>query len=344
VPATPGRFDRVSVAKSCPPYEGAPVSEHGAKAKVLNSTVLEVASGLLFIFLAASLATGSIVEALASAMKWRSNTLLSGVKDLMNDDAFTGLAKDLYEHALINPRGSGEPAPTTKPPAYIDPKQFANALMDITGLISAGEIAGTPPTVAQLRAAVDAAVPATTNKQINNLLQGMILRGAGDLDHIRTELAVWFDNAMDRVSGHYKRITQLVNFVLALLLCVSLNIDTVRIATTLWGQPALVQAAHITGNPVGSADALHTIEATFPIGWPNGQWFTKWGPALGTQDAVPVRMGKADYRQAILGWLITALTTLFGAPFWFDVLQSVVRLKGSGPSPGEKQTQRAAAA
>jgi hypothetical protein len=315
----------------------------------LNSTVLEVASGLLFIFLAASLATGSIVEALASAMKWRSNTLLSGVKDLMNDDAFTGLAQDLYEHALINPRGSGEPAPTTKPPAYIDPKQFANALMDITGMISAGGIAGTPPTVAQLRAAVDAAVPATTNKQINILLQGMILRGAGDLDQIRTELAVWFDNAMDRVSRHYKRITQLVNFVLALLLCVSLNIDTVRIATTLWGQPALVQAAQITENPVGSADALHMIEATFPIGWPNGQWFTKWGPAkwgpaLGTQDAVPVRMGIADYGQAILGWLITALSTLFGAPFWFDALQCVVRLKGSGPSPGEKQTQRAAAA
>jgi hypothetical protein len=39
---------------------------------------------------------------------------------------------------------------------------------------------------------------------------------------------------------------------------------------------------------------------------------------------------------AIVGWVITAFSTLFGAPFWFDLLQTVVRLKGSGPSPEEK--------
>jgi hypothetical protein len=37
------------------------------------------------------------------------------------------------------------------------------------------------------------------------------------------------------------------------------------------------------------------------------------------------------------GWLVTALATLFGAPFWFDVLQSVTRLKGAGPSPMERK-------
>jgi len=42
------------------------------------------------------------------------------------------------------------------------------------------------------------------------------------------------------------------------------------------------------------------------------------------------------------GWLITAFATLFGAPFWFDALQQIVRLKGSGPSPSEKGTNAAA--
>jgi hypothetical protein len=40
----------------------------------------------------------------------------------------------------------------------------------------------------------------------------------------------------------------------------------------------------------------------------------------------------------LVGWLLTAVATLFGAPFWYDLLQQFVRLKGSGPSPAEKQS------
>jgi len=46
----------------------------------------------------------------------------------------------------------------------------------------------------------------------------------------------------------------------------------------------------------------------------------------------------------VAGWLITAFAALFGAPFWFDTLQQFVRLKGSGPSPLEKQNNTGAAA
>ena len=45
----------------------------------------------------------------------------------------------------------------------------------------------------------------------------------------------------------------------------------------------------------------------------------------------------------LVGWLITAIATLFGAPFWFDLLQTVIRLKGTGPSPQEKRNESAAA-
>ena len=35
----------------------------------------------------------------------------------------------------------------------------------------------------------------------------------------------------------------------------------------------------------------------------------------------------------VAGWLITAGTTLFGAPFWFDLLQRAVQLRGTGAKP-----------
>jgi len=35
----------------------------------------------------------------------------------------------------------------------------------------------------------------------------------------------------------------------------------------------------------------------------------------------------------LLGGLVTAAATLFGAPFWFDALEKLGRVKGTGPSP-----------
>jgi hypothetical protein len=50
----------------------------------------------------------------------------------------------------------------------------------------------------------------------------------------------------------------------------------------------------------------------------------------------------------ILGWVVVAGAALFGAPFWFDVLQRFVQLRGTGPTPDEnaadQSAKRAAAA
>jgi hypothetical protein len=139
-------------------------------------------------------------------------------------------------------------------------------------------------------------------------------------------LIAWFDNAMDRVSGWYKRWTQLIGFIIALILAAALNIDAVEVGTVLWEQPKLaadvVKAS--TSTSADDAKLLHSLDTTFPVGWP-----LKSDETLGI---------------AFVGWLITALSTLFGAPFWFDLLQTVIRLKGSGPSPKEKVDEKGAAA
>jgi hypothetical protein len=91
---------------------------------MFNSTVLDVAIGLIFTFLAISIAVSAIVEMFASAMKWRSSTLLSGIKDLLNDPDFSGLALAIYNHALVNPQDAGtakNEKEVVNPPAYMEP-------------------------------------------------------------------------------------------------------------------------------------------------------------------------------------------------------------------------------
>jgi hypothetical protein len=84
------------------------------------------------------------------------------------------------------------------------------------------------------------------------------------------------------------------------------------------------------------------MEAGLPIGWPQDHF---WQVSDGHGDwrwlwpyNTPTRLDGS-----LLGGLITAIAALFGAPFWFDALQTITRLKGSAPSPDEKKKNRAAA-
>jgi len=331
---------------------------------MFSSVILDVAIGLIFCFLTVSLVASAVLEALSSVMTWRSKDLRQGIQQMVNDPGFTGLALDLYQHAAINPRGSLTGAALAqnknavdlaRPPAYIASAQFAAALMDILGLSTAGQ-----PT-AVLQASVDAKLPPrvdakqpAANPQIHALVSGIVQRAGGDLTVIKTELAGWFDNAMDRLSGAYKRKTQLVSFLVALILSATLNIDSVRVAHELWNHPALAEdlklppevappapndgsAASVTGTKAGAntnAQAgermIGVLDKHLPVGWP-------------AEVASPLQ-DPSRWFAMLFGWLITAVAALFGAPFWFDTLQSIVRLKGAGPSPAEKVEGRAASA
>jgi hypothetical protein len=85
---------------------------------------------------------------------------------------------------------------------------------------------------------------------------------------------------------------------------------------TLWQQPGL--AAHLKDAPAALDPAVIDALMALPIGW------TKFPPVL-----------NADFALQVSGWLITATTALFGAPFWFDLMQRVVRMRATGAKPEE---------
>jgi hypothetical protein len=329
---------------------------------MFGSAILDVAAGIVFGFLAVSLFTSAAVEAINSILNARTKNLRTGVMALVNDPSFTGLAKDLYQHALINPLGPGGADPTKNAPAYIDKTQFAEALLDITGLSAASpEAAAQAPGVeaaAQLKSRIDALnaeVAKIKDPQIKQLLEGIVTRSAGDIGRVKVEVANWFDNGMDRLSGHFKRRTQVMTFFIALVTAFVVNLDTIRVGTLLWEQPALAEKLKLISVKPSDPTSVDQVIATgqqaiaaidgmvqngLPVGWPPGH-FLDIQDRPGHWQAFWVASPSIWYR-SVLGWFITAVAALFGAPFWFDTLQSIVRLKGSGPSPAEKATGRAA--
>lgn len=326
---------------------------------MFGSTILDVAAGVVFGFLAISLFTSAAVEAINSALKLRATSLLSGIQTLVNDPNFTGLAKQLYQHAAISPFGpgaassnGGDPFKVKKNlPSYIDKWQFARALLDVTGLSAmtpadAGQAPGP-----QAIAALNAQIAKIADPQIQQLLQGIVARTSGDLKLVEKQVADWFDYGMDRLSGTFKRRTQVFTFLTALPIAFIFNMDAIRIGTLLWEHPTLAEGLKIPTlpsdllqgkQPATEEQAVAVLngmaQADLPVGWApghflevtngQGQWVSLWSPAT--------------IFSSLLGWIITAAAALFGAPFWFDTLQSIVRLKGSGPSPAEKADGRAA--
>ena len=64
----------------------------------------------------------------------------------------------------------------------------------------------------------------------------------------------------------------------------------------------------------GAKQALDAL-FTLPVGW----------------DHAPASVGAGLF--LFCGWLVTAISVLFGAPFWFDLLQRLVNLRGTGRKP-----------
>ena len=92
--------------------------------------------------------------------------------------------------------------------------------------------------------------------------------GVTNIDQIvvktRSEFEQWFIDAMDRLSGTYKRKAQLVSFLIGFILAILLNVDTINAATTLWREPTLRQAivAQATTNSTLSEQSGSTSSST----------------------------------------------------------------------------------
>jgi hypothetical protein len=150
-------------------------------------------------------------------------------------------------------------------------------------------------------------------------------KAGGDVERFRTEAEAWYDQAMDRLSGWYKRRTQLWLWIIGLAFAVILNVDTLGVAQSLWSDQTLRQlltdqaqnasAAHVSVNQ--ATHQLHDLP--LPLGW--------GGAAGGLPETGP------DWGLKAVGVLLTAAAVSMGAPFWFDSLSKLSQLRNTGPKP-----------
>ena len=295
---------------------------------------LQFAVSLIFVYLLLSALSSAIQEIVANLAKWRSNTLETAITNMLGDSSF----KDkIYQHALL--KGIWRPnwlfmeVKKVHKPAYISSNMFAQAVQD-------------------LRTTPGATLPAVTQQVLD-----AVVKGATNAEEEKKKIEHWFDDAMDGVSGWYKRKANAWLWVISALVCVALNADTISVGKILWNDPtaraAVSEAAknyatHKAANDAGTnattpaevKDELSRVtkarddleKLPVPLGWCK-------------RDCLPDdprRPPTAFYPLLLkfIGLLISVLAVSQGAPFWFDLLQKAVNLRLAGDPPPDSRAQK----
>jgi len=316
---------------------------------VFGSTVLEVAVGVVFVYLSLSLVCTAANELIASLVAWRGRNLATGIRNLLNYRDNEELFRGIYSHALFQSLYRDR----SKLPSYIPPRTFALALLD--RVVPAGSAARN--SLDGMRGAVrEAAAQKVIDKQVSDTLlvliddaENAIKETVTDVGKARTAFSLvqervetWFNDSMERVAGWYKRKTQALIFALALVFTFALNVDSIMITkrlssdTTL--RAAVIGAAEKSAQPPGQEGVEARTTAAYQAIVKNQTALQSLGLPLGWADRQNWPQGEGwplywDWLSKVMGLLVTAGAASLGAPFWFDMLSKVVSVRSAGEKP-----------
>lgn len=320
---------------------------------LFGSTALEVAIGMIFVYLLMSLLCSALGEFIEAILKFRARDLERGIRHLL---ATPQLAEDFFNNPIIKPFHTG------RMPSYIPARSFSLALWNMaTAAVerTPAAIAGVTSDLRLMRSAITQLPASELPDDLRGVLVALIDEAGDDFNRARTNIEEWYNDAMDRVSGRYKRRMHIILLVLGLVLSVGMNVDSVNILNTLSHDGELRKAVGAAAeNYAGttleaggdeaqgatgaqSADAGQRfeeavgrinrirgeiIELGLPIGW-------SWEALAEDPRGLPANFG--GWALKIAGFILTALAVSQGAPFWFDLLNKFIVVR-STVKPREK--------
>lgn len=180
-------------------------------------------------------------------------------------------------------------------------------------------------------------------------------------NQIKQEISTDFNEMMDRTSGWYKKRTQLVLFIIGMIIAVSFDADTFDMYRALSNNPeaqrevlALADRFVAAESPENFAtqaganaeeqllelrkkanlllaDEIDGLNSALGFGRAS---FPEKVPAA--EAGTPVTMKQVIFFRGskFFGWLVTALAISLGSTFWFDILKQLINIRNAGVKPG----------
>jgi len=334
------------------------------------SAALDVAIGLVLMYLVLSLFCTTINESIASFLKLRAATLHSALEEMIDDPNVRAL---FYNNGLIDGArvaanagavartdgpAEGEPPPAppaaagaglldkitgiattwrAKHPSYLSGRSVAMAL--IGSLDSTNAI----PAISE----VEDTVKNLPDSNIRDALAAALAQANGDVNKLRDSISAWYDDSMARLSGAYKRYLKVISIVIGLAVAAAVNADTLQVAKALWTNPVLRSEAVDMAAKVNASKSavLASTNCTQPTGGDaNDAAHQAYNLCALNESVMALPIGwtgplPCDFQfwlWKVLGILLTAIALSLGAPFWFDLLAQFMNLRGSGDKPASE--------
>src|ERR1051325_6618012 len=181
---------------------------------MLGLDTLDVAIGLVFVYLMVSFVCSAAAEAVELIFKQRPKKLYDGITELLGSQ----WVKDLYQHPLVTSLYKDAFAGRTgKLPSYIPARNFALAVLGMApgGAPGATDLATIQNKIAAL---------AGTNPHVYGALNAIYLGAEGKAENVIKGIEDWYNSSMDRVAGWYKRYAQRWLLGFGMIAAIALNV------------------------------------------------------------------------------------------------------------------------
>lgn len=329
---------------------------------------IDVAIGVAFLYLLLTFGASAIVEIVATARNWRALMLHDAIKNMLSHGSLVTV-ENIYSNPLVLALCRNNAAPSFvdllepfgwrpckggTPPSYIPAATFSAAvletLIDKDGLevdLSPDGAIDAIRTLLTAQAKCPSCAESHHHDALRSILKTTLVTQGASIQAVRFALEKWFNDTMDRTSGWYKRRTQSSLLVIGLLIAFVGNLNTIAVGRWLWQGDAARQAAmaaasdYIKNNPAALTSDLSKAnkssdkpvteiaprifevdeklnELQYPIGWHALSLKGSW---------------KSWILEYLMGALITAIAISMGSTFWFDAIQSLLKIRGTGPKP-----------
>ena len=289
---------------------------------------LDVVIGLSAVYTAFSLLASWINETANSMTSLRARTLKDGIAQMVGDAT---LHSKLYGQPSIQ----AAQCKNNRDPSYLSANQFSLAVMSLIG--TAGAIGQTGQAAFE---AVSQCVAKLPTSRLRDVLSAILAQSDAKVDSFVSGVESWFDSQMDRVSGWYKRNTQIWLLVIGLILSGLFDVDTLHLVHTFTVAPLNVDTSKLQGDTTKAEQYIsQLVFAHVTLGWRDASYCAPTTPSAGAVTQVqscwdwnPTFLWFFD---KIIGILLSAIALSLGAPFWFDTLSRFVNVRNSGPQPAK---------
>lgn len=326
---------------------------------MLDTPVINLLILLSFTYFVSSLILSSVNEALFG-LTLRKKTLKKALLELFCTSDWQSFVQKTM---LKSPHITTLIKAGDEIPAYIPSENFVLAMVE--QIRAAGNY-----DAANLMAAINASSLPDAAKGALSDIAAQAANFKDVISVFEARLATYYNNAMDRASGWFKRQVRNILFILAFILTIAMDLDTIKIINDALRDPdKLNEAAErivaaLPNIQAGNGtmmikDSVNSITITQQIMTDSSrlnsadpavaasnyknlriQLEQTGGLHVGYKDLQAFRVewfdNPGDFLKKIFGILITVFALQLGANYWFDVLNKVSNIRATGKRPNGK--------